>query len=421
MLLNSESDIRKWAFNISKLGPKRGVPELFDQLTTSPKQCEDKALATLVHCLCTKGGPWIAALHKSLGRDGRCPKNLRPVIKALLHRFENAGIRSSIPEALRQGRVGVAKVKLHVGRKEELGIGNEQRILIAKLHKLYAFQDKGPVDLDIYFECDRIYIYGLALIAAWCARFAANVTITASHTQVVRYLEQIGFTHAVQNHERIISPTYDSENFVALTHVLRERKDIADKLASELVTLLCRHLPLVKESRDACTVMFAELIENIYRHSESSYPSYVIAQAHPTQKRLHVVVVDTGIGIYDSFRRSDSAFIKNRARSEYETIRMAIERYVTSKIKGHSGYGLYVISELMARNGGILRLTSGSTTLLQQPTRKGLRRKTISISMDNHPQWKGTELAIQFNLELPLPLQEVYNTLLLPGAEDFVD
>jgi len=93
MSLESESDIRKWAFNISKLGPKRGIPELFDQLAALPDSCKEGSLTTLIHCLCTRGGPWMAALHKSLSRDGRCPKYLRATIKSMLHSFENAGVR----------------------------------------------------------------------------------------------------------------------------------------------------------------------------------------------------------------------------------------------------------------------------------------------------------------------------------------
>jgi len=169
----------------------------------------------------------------------------------------------------------------------------------------------------------------------------------------------------------------------------------------------------------ALTITLAELIENVYRHAENDYPAYVIAQAHPNKNRLHLVIVDTGIGLYDSFRRSDSDSIRNLINKEKDALKMAIKPYVTSKTQRHSGYGLYIVSEMIYRHRGIFRLTSGKTTLLRSPSTGGWHKNMQTQMLDNL-RWQGTELALQFNLTNPLPLLDVYNTLKSTEDEFFV-
>jgi len=349
-----------------------------------------------------------------LRKRGACPKELQGRLTNAMREVRSGDIGSSIPEVLRQERVAVRQADLVLETREELGVYEQQRTLLAKLHDLYAHP--SPVDLNIYFKCDRIYVYGLALIAAWCARYAANVSVSATDRSVERYLDRLRFTDFAQN--KIVSedPHYDSENHVALTPILRSRQDSADLIASRLVRLLSKHLKLSKANCNALEVAFAELVENVYRHADNDYPGFVIAQAHPRKDLLHIVMVDTGIGIYDSFRRSDREEVRQRAGTERDTLNMAVEAYVTSKTSNHSGYGLYVVSTLAAMNHGLFRLTSGRVSLLQQPTagwRKRIERKTLE-----HLAWQGTELGLMFNLKQPLPLIRVYNTL-ERDAEDF--
>ena len=325
------------------------------------------------------------------------------------------GTGSSIPEVLRQKRVGIADREIVIQTRQELGLFEEQRALLAKLHDLHAFP--GPVNLTIRFDCDRVYVYGLALLASWCARNAAKVYVAAAHSTVARYLDRIRLTDFAQNQVLSVEPHYDSENYVVLTPILRERKDEADLIASRLLHLFSRHVRMGREQGNALQVTFAELIENVYRHAQSDYPGFVIAQVHPTRRRLHVAIADNGIGVFDSFRRSDHEGVRRRAVSEVESLGMALEAYVTSKTRAHSGYGLYVVSDLAARNGGRFRLTSGRSSLLRQPV--GLRRRIAQTVLD-HLAWQGTAVGLMFDLSRSLPLVAVYNTL-ERDAEDYFD
>ncbi len=180
------------------------------------------------------------------------------------------------------------------------------------------------------------------MIAAWCDRFGADVKLKAKEPSVERYLDSTGFRQTVEDRVTINSIKFDGEHFVALTRVDREDRAEADKVASRLIELFKSELDLTREQRIPLHIIFSEMIENVYRHSESNYPAYVMAQAYPSARKFHFVVVDTGIGVYGSFRKSQSREVKQRAVDEKAAIEMALEKRVTSKTEGHAGYGLFV-------------------------------------------------------------------------------
>ena len=147
-----------------------------------------------------------------------------------------------------------------------------------------------------------------------------------------------------------------------------------------------------------------------------------MAQAYPTTRRLHIVIADTGIGVWESFRQSDSAAARQRAKTESDALKMAVEKLVTSKTSKHSGYGLFVVRRLAELNGGRMRITSGRTTWETPAQRKPPSgRRSELTPFTRHLPWNGTEVSLMIDLNAPLPLLEVYKELGPPDrAEDFV-
>jgi anti-sigma regulatory factor (Ser/Thr protein kinase) len=239
---------------------------------------------------------------------------------------------------------------------------------------------------------------------------------------VDRYLAVTGFRKVVEEQLTIDAPEWDQEHHVALTRIDREDQQAADEVARRLAELFARHMRLDPGHRAALTTMFAELVENVYRHAQSNFGTYLMAQAYPKPRKLHVVVADTGIGIYDSFRKSDSSEIRERASSEAVALEMALQKLVTSKTDRHSGYGLYIVRRLVEQNGGAMRLTSGRASkriALERP--RWARARTVAETIDHLP-WGGTEISLMFDLDRPLPLMEIYRELGPPTrAEDFFD
>lgn len=410
--ISSESDLRKLIHEIWDFGPRKGIPYLFK----SKIQFVDKKLySSLFYCLSIHGSPWRGALHKSISPRGSCPNKLKRTLKTILDDIEQKKTGITIPEALRKTRIGTKNLELHIDNKEELGIGKEQKNLIHKINELYSYTDSGFVNLNIHFHCDRVLIYGLALIATWCSRYAADVKIETDNAVVDQYLRDSGYMDVISNKKYGDTAIYDSKNHVALTQILNEKKEDPGRIADRLIQLISNHMYFNKEKRgDLCTI-FTELIENVYRHAQSPHQGYVLAQAHPNTGYLHFVIVDNGIGIYDSFRRCNNPLLRSRCKSEKESLNLAIEKFITSKEKNHSGYGLYITSELCKLNRGYFRITSGENTLI-------IDGNTKKTNYDTNNRWNGTEIGIEFNINNDLPLSEVYKTLKpIDEEEDFFD
>lgn len=310
---------------------------------------------------------------------------------------------------------------LEIYDKGELAFGPACREFLAKLHDLE--KQKTPIDLTVHFKSEIVYVHGLALLAAWCDRFAARVTLKANHAKTQRYLEETGYRRALEDHVAIDEAVYDGGHVVALTRIDPEDERAANRIeivAGRIVDLFGRHMAIDNLQRDALIVTFAELVENVYRHAKSRYLGYVMAQAFPKARRLHIVVVDTGIGIQRSFRESESESLRSRARNERDAIDLALEKLVTSKSSGHAGYGLYVVRRLVEGNHGQFRLMSGRITREISETGTWIRKRRDDKILQHQP-WGGTEVSVVFRLDQPLPLLEVYGELGPRDKDDFFD
>jgi hypothetical protein len=103
--------------------------------------------------------------------------------------------------------------------------------------------------------------------------------------------------------------------------------------------------------------------------------------------------------------------LAERLRHGELAVKLATLPLVTSKPGRHSGYGLYVVSELAVRNGGTFRIFSGNEILTLY--RKGWRREEYEAIVPEG--WSGTWIAVLLDLNSLLPIGEVYSTL--PPAE----
>jgi hypothetical protein len=80
---------------------------------------------------------------------------------------------------------------------------------------------------------------------------------------------------------------------------------------------------------------------------------------------------------------------------------------VTSKPGKHTGYGLYVASDLVVRNGGTFRIYSGNEilTLYRNKWRRVEHYAKVNKS------WNGTWVAMIFDLDAQISIDDVYLTL----------
>lgn len=99
-----------------------------------------------------------------------------------------------------------------------------------------------------------------------------------------------------------------------------------------------------------------EVIDNVLLHSEAGY-GLVMAQFHPISNRIAICVYDSGIGIYNSLKKS-----KHKPKSLSDAISLAVQEGVgDGKGQGNGLFGLY---QIIKENQGRLTITSGSSSIM---------------------------------------------------------
>jgi len=405
---------------VAQKGPRAGIGYLKRHTRELICVYGTEFLSALMECLITRGPYWQQELH----RAGQQRKGVfRELAGRVLRRHALAGKS----RALSESPIPFDVIKAHRHPyTDELRIleFSQEDLSIFELHKTIEKLDRlgpGPHCIQLDFHGETLYTEGLCIIAAWCERHGANFVCRTDHNRAHTYLDRIGFVRFVIQGDSTESVQFDRENFVALTRILRKEKSDANTLAGRVVDLFSRHIKeLGVDNARALKTTIAELVENLYIHSETDFPGYVIAQAHPTTRMISLGIADTGIGIYDSFRRSDNDIARAAASTPKDALEAAIRPLVTSKSSGHSGYGLYVVHKLAELNGGTFRLTSGRYTHLLRP--KTRKRQGWPRPIVEHAPWQGTFIGVLLNMDKPMNLAKVYETLPIPEGyerEDF--
>lgn len=124
---------------------------------------------------------------------------------------------------------------------------------------------------------------------------------------------------------------------------------------------------------------------------------------------MGITLVDAGIGVRSSFEQGGPSIDIGGLSSDEDFLRAAIRLHATSKSERHSGYGLFLLSELLSRNRGTFLITSGTATLV------GYRRKGgLQVDAFTHRPWKGTIVSVVIDLQRDLPLLQIYKEMPLP-------
>jgi hypothetical protein len=428
-------EIQTTATEILSLPTRSVAGKLFDLLNKEPNERVTNNVLYLFRELAIRSPAWSKILQKSITKRGRCPRQVAPIIKDLLSTEKDNLARNvpSLREILSDFDVeedrGAPKIRKSIIKEKGYGfLSNKRRVTIpfqtelSDIEHMEELADilhniKSPPDeLILDFQnVNHLYIVGLVAFLAWCRKnnISPHSINTTDLTQ--KYLDIIGFSKTSSDG---ISPYSEADPLFQLAIEPINSDTKTDEVASKIVTILDKRMSFGKQVRAGLIVAFTELIENIPRHAGNSYVSYACAQVYPKRNKLTFCLVDTGIGILNSFLSSSNESIIQRINNGESAVRLACAPLVTSKLGIHTGYGLYVASELVARNGGTFRIFSGNEvfTLYQ----KYLCRKEHIAEVSNG--WSGTWIAMIFNLDSQIPLEDVYSSLPPPKEtklEDF--
>ncbi len=340
------------------------------------------------------------AFQRSLKRKGRCPVGHRKWLRAQID--ESPAAKPQPAE--RPSSSQVARLDL----KNLSGSIGEFPQVIDRVASLPDSASQLQVALG-----DFTYAAALAVIAQWIlAQDLVNrYDFVDCSPEMNRYLDNIRFSEALHNPQIVISPD-PMDWAVGITRINRDEP--TQRVTEKIVDILHTFVNPDPHERQALLILISEMIENVHRHAESPVDGFAVAQVYPKKLKMGIALVDAGIGVRRSFEMGDPSIPIAHLRTDENFLREAVRLHSTSKKTGHSGYGLYLLSELIARNRGTFLLTSGGASLVGYQ-----RAGQLVFDTYSHRPWQGTIVIVIIDLNHNLPLLDIYREMPLPsGCED---
>lgn len=134
-----------------------------------------------------------------------------------------------------------------------------------------------------------------------------------------------------------------------------------EEIAQSLINFACEHCGGHSTTSGALRFCLAEVLENVFRHADSSIGAVVCAQALSGTGWVELAVADAGVGLLATLGSSEQ--YRDVVTDERTALRYALRPEVTSKPKAHSGVGLFFTRKLVLASGGDLLLHSGGRRL----------------------------------------------------------
>ena len=147
-----------------------------------------------------------------------------------------------------------------------------------------------------------------------------------------------------------------------------------------------------------------EQVDNIANHSSIKGTGYTVAQHYPTNKKILLCVVDTGIGVYEALTNSPGT--KYKSLTYKEAISDCIKEKVTNG-KG-MGNGLYHSAKFIQANKGDFVLYSGNYYI---EIGNGVIRET-----KRGPYWHGTIIFEKICTDVSVDFSETFDNCDIPTS-----
>jgi hypothetical protein len=157
-----------------------------------------------------------------------------------------------------------------------------------------------------------------------------------------------------------------------------------------------------KESSGTLQYVLSELIDNALQHSDSPTGAYVTAQKYEKLGRVHLLIVDTGIGIRGHLQKNPRY---RHVADDLQAIKTALTPFVTGThvVPGeqleydNQGLGLSVTDQVAKRGGGVLYLWTGRALYRSQSGQV----ETMPVA------WPGTVVFLSLPIKLAINVTDV--------------
>lgn len=175
---------------------------------------------------------------------------------------------------------------------------------------------------------------------------------------------------------------------------------IRERILSAINSILRLQLNFTEAKHMPISYMIDEMTHNVNDHSDAAN-GFIFVQYYPASNYLDVCICDHGVGIWQSYLKTD----KFKPANEIEAVEFAINGRSTKNIPESKGFGLST-SRNMLVNGlnGCFYLMTGNTAYMQTVAYKGI------INLPDDFYYQGNFVALRIPTFVP-PEFNIYNYL----------
>ena len=223
------------------------------------------------------------------------------------------------------------------------------------------------------------------------------------------YLNRMGFFDHLASRVEVLPgwPDYSAAdvfggmntNLMEIAQINKEVRD--DSLPSRMTDILvrtCRNRKDVSELEQASWTIFAELIDNIFSHSETPLDGYAALQVYSAGNSLQVAVSDSGLGIMQTLRPTLNSQTPTLARLSDVDLLVEIFRQGVSRHGLDRGCGLKGCAGKAMKYSADLDVRLPNIRVLLKPGVKSYQADT-AYCYDHLPLIWGTHICFTFRFD----------------------
>lgn len=241
-----------------------------------------------------------------------------------------------------------------------------------------------------------------------CSSRRVRLCFEEGEAGTMGYLNRMGFfDHLAEEVEILpVRPAYSGALLHhgtnrALVEIARINKDERDQdlptRLTKAIAQACHSRSDVAELSGATWTIFAELIDNIFAHSDTKLDGYAALQAYSAGNRLSVAVSDSGLGIMETLRPSLRTQFPQLDRLSDTDLLVRVFRQGLSRHGADRGCGLKGCAAKAIKFNATLDVRLPNQRVVLRPA-LGAYEPNRAYCCDDLPLMWGTHIGIAFHL-----------------------